>query len=414
MSLATLQADRVILISGIPFHGKVSTFNYYESLLSPFITANLTYVDTGNTAENKNDIQNRTGTLRDALPLRGDEKVTFKFQNIMGSIDFNTDNEKFLVVDDSMIISRDSTTEYGAIRLISPTYKKNYENSVYEKYYGQIGSSVKKIASQKLGISQDNLKVENAITPYNFTGSGREPYEILYDLASQSKPQGGDPGYFVYETKSGFYFRSIDSLMDQKPINDGNPYFQTDVFKSDLVSNTNAYKIIGTPTQKDVSVSKLIKSGTFFAEFRFMYEDQQTVKTRYFRLEENGRFESVKNPTNLPTRTYTIVIPRGMADSKISKSANNDPVDVLARSVMRYNILMSQAINILIPCNPTLEAGDIIQCKFEKVTSDSKSLGSFDIGNYLILNLCHQFTGKDSYTSLTIVKDTYGRKAKVG
>ena len=58
-----------------------------------------------------------------------------------------------------------------------------------------------------------------------------------------------------------------------------------------------------------------------------------------------------------------------------------------------------------------LEAGDVIQCNLEKITVDDKTLGSADeneSGKYLILNLCHYFDNKNSYTYLTLVRDTYG------
>ena len=73
MSIAAQAAKRNISINGVPLSGKVVTFNYYESLLSPFVSANLEYVDTGNTvaSDRKNDPQERTGTLLSALPLKG-------------------------------------------------------------------------------------------------------------------------------------------------------------------------------------------------------------------------------------------------------------------------------------------------------------------------------------------------------
>ena len=66
---------------------------------------------------------------------------------------------------------------------------------------------------------------------------------------------------------------------------------------------------------------------------------------------------------------------------------------------------------MMVPCNPNLRAGDTIRCEFEKITGDSKDMGSFDenqSGKYLILNLRHNFSTKQSYTALTLVRDSYG------
>jgi hypothetical protein len=68
-------------------------------------------------------------------------------------------------------------------------------------------------------------------------------------------------------------------------------------------------------------------------------------------------------------------------------------------------------MDILIPCNPNLEAGDVIKCEFDKITMGNKALGSTDqnqSGKYLILNLCHYYGTTTSYTALTLVRDTYG------
>jgi hypothetical protein len=65
----------------------------------------------------------------------------------------------------------------------------------------------------------------------------------------------------------------------------------------------------------------------------------------------------------------------------------------------------------MIPCNPNLMAGDVIECNFEKITTSEKELGFLDFnqsGKYLILNLCHHFDPQRSYTALTLVRDSFG------
>tara|TARA_S200002703_G_scaffold56401_2_gene49062 strand:+ start:9598 stop:10833 length:1236 start_codon:yes stop_codon:yes gene_type:complete len=411
MSVSILPAQRSISVNGIPFDGNVTTFSYYETLLSPFTTATFTYVDTGNSAKSSTDPQERVGTIRDSSKMRGNEEVRFQFENSLGILDFQSEN--YMKVDSSSLLSQSPTNEIGQVRLVSQTREKNFQNTVYEKFSGQVANSVKKILKEKLEYEPSRTDIENASIPYGFTGSNRTPYEVILHLASLSTPAGGDPGYFAYETKSGFYFKSIDFLMyDQQPINPKTPYFYNGVFQSDIEKDANAFKILTSPTYRDLNISKIFKSG-FYAEVRFMYEDQQKTFVRYYTLTDDGKFENISNPPTKPTRRYTMVIPRGMTDVTITKRTNNDPADFLAKSVIRYNILMSQAINILIPCNPNLEAGNLILCKFEKVTQDSKELGGFNTGRYLILGLCHHFSATESYTSLTIVRDNYGNSSLI-
>ena len=83
-----------------PLQSKVTSFDYYESLLSPNITAIMTFVDTGlvevdqnvATYDKKYDSQSRPGTLYNALPIVGDgsEEIKFKISSALGTLDFST------------------------------------------------------------------------------------------------------------------------------------------------------------------------------------------------------------------------------------------------------------------------------------------------------------------------------------
>ena len=69
-----------------PLQSKVTSFDYYESLLSPNITAIMTFVDSGLVEKgdeavryNKEyDKQERPGTLYNALPIVGDVLLPIK------------------------------------------------------------------------------------------------------------------------------------------------------------------------------------------------------------------------------------------------------------------------------------------------------------------------------------------------
>lgn len=418
MTIASQAAKRIINIGDVPLKGRVVHFRYYESLLSPFISANFEYIDTGNTtvSDSKSDPQQRLGTLTSALPLRGNEIAQFKFTTSLGDLDLMRNP---LMVDGAQIISQESSKEAVHIRLISKTYLENKNSRVEEKYYGNVSNSVSKIVKEKLRVQPNKIKVDPTRTAYDFTGSNQPPFELILELASLSTPPEGDPGYFFYETKSGLNFRSIDSLVSQKP---KATYTYTGAFKSDIKNDSNAFSILEPPNKKDQSISSSLRAGMYSAKFRFMYEDEQVCRERVYKLDEAkqstlGRkveFDSALKSN--PSRMYTLLVPTGMMNKKVGNDKNNDPADYLARSVMRYNLLFVQAMNIVVPCNPNLEAGDVIKCEFEKITTSNKSLGGTDrnqSGNYLILNLCHYYGSTSSYTYLTLVRDTYGEKGAV-
>ena len=80
---------------------------------------------------------------------------------------------------------------------------------------------------------------------------------------------------------------------------------------------------------------------------------------------------------------------------------------------MRYNLLFSQIIDILVPHNPNLTAGMKINCNFETVSLSSKidmPVDPVQSGSYIIMALAHHFTTKKSTTHMTLIRDSYGTK----
>ena len=76
---------------------------------------------------------------------------------------------------------------------------------------------------------------------YSFKGLNETPFDIILDLASKSTFAQGNPGFFFYETKDGFKFKSIDSLIIQEP----KAYYKYyGVMKSSVKDDQNDNKII--------------------------------------------------------------------------------------------------------------------------------------------------------------------------
>jgi hypothetical protein len=118
---------------------------------------------------------------------------------------------------------------------------------------------------------------------------------------------------------------------------------------------------------------------------------------------------------NAFTRTNYFVLDTGNMEVGLSTSINNDPRLYHAKSVMRYNLLFSQVLDIVVPCNLNLKSGTNIDIDFLKLTPQNKNDGFFDetlSGKYLIVHLAHHFNPDGQYgstTHMTLVRDTYGR-----
>ena len=127
---------------------------------------------------------------------------------------------------------------------------------------------------------------------------------------------------------------------------------------------------------------------------------------------ELPRISNSSNVTlgEIPSRIFTQVIDIGTMDKGISTAPNADPFKYRSQAIMRYNLLFTQVVNMTVPLNTNLQAGDIIECKFPKITSDkAKTYDEEESGLYMIKELCHHFDKEISLTSMKLVRDTYGQ-----
>ena len=395
----------------VELKGGVVSVDYYESLYSPTVTANVMYVDAGGNLE---DDKNKLTSVKEALPITGLEDLLFNITNETGELKFL--KKDAFKVSKAPVMTRESNRQAVLLSVVSPQLKQNNDDPIFDKYKGKISDTVKKILKEKLKISNDKLDIEPTKNGYNFLGKGRGGLDLVLDLCKRSVPVKGDAGFFFYQTKSGFKFKSINELISQKP-EFTLVYFGG--FKQDNTEDNNDNKIMMPPRfEKDQDVIKSLKGGVyrsrniFFDPRTFCYEEVTYDISKEGVKKTLGGAPPFADDVKSFTKTFHHILDVGSLDSNPSTEINNDPREWQASSVMRYNLLHSQVVHIQIPCNLKLEAGNVIKMEIES-TSANKEEGAKDeqqSGNYLILNLCHHFTDRRSITSLTLVRDTYGIK----
>ena len=385
-------------------NGKVTSFSYYESVYSPATTASVTYVDSGESTKNQ-------------LEISGYEDFTFKIQSKYGTLDFNRKNANSgMRVKSAPTIAQESNREAVLLELASKWEFKNKRSPVHDKYSNvTIGDAVIIILKRKLGVDYDFFDVEATKNMYDFTGNGKSPFEIITDLARKAVPVKGDPGFFFYETQDGFNFKSVNSLVSQEP---KQVYVYNGSFRADQKGDDNDFKILKQPNFiKDQNVVTALESGTYASRNIFFNPFNKEYAERIYKINDKGGIDqalgnSVEVDDELTgyIRTNKHILDIGSLKVGVSTSINNSPAEWQAKSTMRYNILHSQILQMMVPCNLELRAGDVIKVEIESLENEkcSEGVDKRQSGKYLILHLCHFFDTTKSVTSLTLVRDTYG------
>ena len=389
--------------------GKTATFNYFESVYSPEVTANLIFVDAGGSiqADKDQDTQGRLGSIKSALPITGGENVEVRIESKSGTLDFTRNPLK---VDAVPSTTQESNREAIFLSLVSNPTLQNLEiKNPCKTYTGRISDTVKSILKD-LNITK--FDIDPTRNDYNFISRSRGGLDLITDLCRRSIPEDGDPGYFFYETQDGFNFKAIDNLIGEDPVE---TYTYSSGLKANLDNDENDFRIIRDPNFiKDQNVQER-KKWTSSRNIFFSPLTLRTDETVYTMKTNSPKKTLGKNVTYTDeikgyTTTHEHVLDIGSLGDTDEITPNNDPREWQAKSPMRYNLLHSQLMEIQVPCNLQLRAGNVIRVEFER-QGDDKSLGGLDeqtSGNFLILHLCHHFDTKRSFTSMTLARDTYG------
>ena len=401
--------------------GKITGFDYYESVYSPMVTADFTQFDTGGSVQNKKGI---VGTLKDALPIEGFEEFRFIITTAQGELNFKNTP---MVITGSPGNIDEPQRQSSFIPMVSKYSIDSSKNPIGNVYQGTLGEIVGVILKQ-LGVPESLVDIEPTSNSDKIHGNFEAPLDVILKLCKKSIPADGtqDPGYFFYETKSGFKFKSIHGLIKNgiEKFDDEN-YAEKHTYNYNGSLNAkleevkgNDFKILKPPlVQRDQDQITALKNGVYNVRIC-------TLNTLTHKYTEN--IVNLLSSTNLGSKqespvksdefnkTYTYLLDPGEDgdnESGVSTELLNSPANYEPKANMRYSLLHSQLMSIQVPCNILLEAGDVIKVNLENITEDNKVDQIYNehrSGFYLILQLCHHFDTKNSYTSMLLARDTYG------
>lgn len=397
----------------------VVDFSYYEDLFSPTLTAKMTVVNTGGSASGSDG---KYESLYSGLKLSGGERISIRVRPNGKNplLDFSSTPNDYLYVSSINNIIREGQRELFVLDIVSREALTNETTRVPIKFPSslRISDSVSKIVKEYL---KSEVEVDETTNKYGFIGNLKRPFNLLVWLASKAVPNNGIAGFFFYQTKSGFKFKSVDNLISTAP---KATYTYYEAPKSPI--ETDDFKILSYSIEKNNDLLKKMRFGTyssFFAEFN--------PYTGLFTRPENSQFDissytdqtknlgdDVRIPgaltdsgvvsfSSLPSRIISRVADIGTVESGVSIEQNASGNENERQKLFRYNLLFMQQLSMTVPVNTNLEVGDVIKCNFPRISAN-KEYDREQSGLYMIKELCHNFNTEQSLTSMKLVRDTYG------
>ena len=374
--------------------------DYYESIESPSISMTVTFIDI-------DQVIGREG-------ITGGEYIDLTVKD--GDVDeFKiTSKKQKLMLNSVRNMVTETNKQVATLEFVSVESIINETSRVNKKFTGNVSNTVEELLkSDKKGVqSSKKLDKDNSVNSYSFVGNLKRPFDTIQWLCPKTQSSTKDFGFLFYETLDGYVFKSIKSLLEQEPIT----YTQTD-----RPGDQGFFKILQNNLNQTNDVGMNMRMGMYANRTLYVDIENQTFEEVDFKITDLD----LKRPPKLldgiedfPTRLMLRVNDFGVAQ-KGAKKDEVQPISELAvyqnKSYIRNNLLFSQSINISIPLNTTLRAGNIINIRLP-VKKDDKGTETNSYGNertndpsgkYLVSELRHLIGGGSAETQLKLIRDVF-------
>jgi hypothetical protein len=429
----------------------VQRFDYFESVTSPVVSGTLVMVDSG-------------ANLISSLPIQGTEKIEV---SLIGpdNQQYNYDMRVY------KIYSRFGAERFQTytLGLISSEGLLNEGIRVTKTLKGRPNTIVKTLLKDYL---KTDKNLEEETTKFNviFNPGKKSPFSIINSIQSKSvantttskvteskdsktrssgnqsisslKPVNssdygrvdGSAGYFFFENKDGFVFKSIDTLC--AGVNSAGTYFQEPI---DVNSPPNQ-KILSIDFLNEIDVLSKLRTGAFSSVIcyynfstgayeEYVYSLDKSYESMKHLGSQKGLPYGQKELSKYPTRVMSMILDHETwyNGEEIASPEEKDGGDgatqfpdyqkfYMAQSISRLNSLTNQKVQIKLNGSPAIKVGDVIDIMIpNQVTQQQKIVEKYDpehSGTYLISELNHVFDPKKRkcYTFLTLIRDSYGMK----
>lgn len=439
--------------------GLTLEFSIYESINNPYILGTITLNDSGD-------------NLLANMPIQGQERISIRVQTEIFS---NTVYDFDLVVCGLDIRMVSNRSQIYKLNLISYAGLMNEGIRVGKSITGKADTIVQKILKEHLKVDK-KLDSEPDKFERKFLPSLKRPFDFIYQLARISVPEtspvgqsggstasqgggsntsvsdintsnipklSGTAGYVFFETYDAYVFKSLDKLCSDgsdgtfggQPVKYSYSYAMAADGKTD---SQNHLKIIDYTFIDEFDVHKQLRDGLYSTMCIFFDVNTCTYEENLFKVEDTfnqmahlgsstkipaGAKELSKYPTRIMTQMinheifHEDKITSGKADAKFKDNYKY----AIAQSNARYKLAANQQINITIPPNLTIRAGDKLELKFPNMASEeqrkTKPYDEEHSGNYLIKNIGYHFVVRGAQpmtgtTNVTLIRDSMGMKNK--
>ena len=452
----SIETAEIITSSGqiINVASHIAEINFYENIFSASITGDLIIIDTLNLITNGPIIGQEQLQLRITTPgfKDNDSKINFI-------------NEVLMIHKVGLRAPVSNTAQLYKLSFISKEALTNQRITVSKSFDGTFADLVVNMLATELK-STKNVFVEETLNSKRLVIPDIHPFDVIRQASTQSiSATNLSPTFVFYETRSGYHFRSLESLMKKKIINEyfyGKPNISSGTSavidanfasglnegkigkdyrrirkyniasNSDLLLNTmggmlGSHLIVHDSYNKEITTYDFNYFDTFHNAKHIGYFDNGDANPFY----SEAQVDEDKNRVADFPRSRTHLVSSAIKDTITGTSASHEINGnfsfasskmeewYLQRQSRFMQISSGLALNCEIAGVTSIEVGDTIDISLPITGAKTKAKESIDNvykGKFLIKSLRHFFsiTNKMHTIYMIVVKDSSNQEFSAG
>ena len=374
------------------------SITYFESIKSPSISLSLSFIDV-------DQLISREG-------ITGGEYLDLIIQTPNYDDFVISPDKHFLMLNSVKDVKTSSSKQVATLEFVSVESIVNETSRVSKRFSGNVSDLVMELlVGDKRGIqTSKNLDKDQAFNKYSFIGNMKRPFDTIQWLCPKAATDDKNCGFLFYETLDGYFFKSIQNLLDS----------DATVYEKPEKPVESDFRIIENNLDSSNDIGMNCRLGMYANKTIYVDLETGTTKTTDYKISEIGLKKPPKLPNGLedfPTRLMLRLLDKG-AMQKGSKKDEKEKETELAifqnKAYARNNLLFSQSLSISVPFNPDMRAGQMIEVKLpvkksgEQEQTDYGSERDNDIsGRYLVSELKHNIANRKANTQLKLIRDVF-------
>jgi len=394
---------------------QLANINIYEDIFTNSITGSISFVDTNNLTANASIVGQEKLKLVLVTPNASDDTSR--------DMAINFSDQPLHVYQIKSSANVNDRTKTFELAFTTNEIMRNNRIRVCQSYNGEPAKEIikKVIRDPELLNSKKEFYYEETTNLFQMIAPNMRPFDFINTVAKRclSKEYDFAPTFLFYETVRGYFFRTIDSMMDRKnprmifkevtPNDDINNVGRnlTNILSYEIMNSTDT--LLNTRAgmyNSDLLLVDVFNKSYKHYEYKYLEDFDKQIHADEFNNygseqapiaskapDQYGNLISDYPKSILHVQTIERETKDGLFDPSTGEPNDYRGTDMwLQKRRSRFTSLEAAiSLRIKVPGNTTIQAGDLIGITLKNQTGSQSASDPYLTGRYLVRTLKHDF-----------------------